>query len=42
MSITSACCPGLSRLPHSSQVRHCGCQSKPSDDFRSAKGKNQM
>jgi hypothetical protein len=28
---TSACCPGCRTFPHSSQRRHCRCQSNPID-----------
>lgn len=33
---TSACNPGFSLLPHSSQRKHSGCQSYPKDVLRSA------
>ena len=34
--LTSACCPGCRTLPHSSHLRHHGCQSNPRDCLRSA------
>ena len=35
-NITSACWPGLRRFPHSSHLKHSGCQSYPKDCLRSA------
>lgn len=34
---TSACWPGFKRFPHSSHLKHAGCQSYPNDCLRSAK-----
>lgn len=34
---TSACWPGFKRFPHSSHLKHSGCQSYPNDCLRSAR-----